>query len=42
LVEIWANLRTGGWTLFVTRPDGTSCPVSSGQSFHVYAPEPNL
>jgi hypothetical protein len=33
LVEIFANLGTGSWTLLITRPGGSACVVSSGQDY---------
>ena len=40
-LETWANLATGTWTMFISRPDGTSCVVANGVLFRAYAPEPN-
>lgn len=40
IVETWANLETGSWTLLVTRPDGVSCVVASGQAFQVTGDAP--
>ena len=42
LIEVWANIQRGTWTLFYTRPDGLSCAVSSGSGFQAFAPGPNL
>ena len=36
LVEIWANTEedsTGSWTITVTRPNGVTCLIASGQAF---------
>jgi hypothetical protein len=33
LVETWANLDTGTWTITVTRPGGPTCLVASGQAY---------
>lgn len=33
LIEMWANLDTGGWTALVTHPEGMSCVVASGEHF---------
>jgi hypothetical protein len=33
LVETWANLDTGSWTITVTQPGGPTCLVASGQAF---------
>lgn len=33
LVEVFASLETGSWTITVTRPDGETCPIAWGQSF---------
>lgn len=37
LVETWANLATGTWTITVTQPGGPTCLVASGQSFELLA-----
>jgi hypothetical protein len=31
LVELFASLDTGTWTLVLTRPDGTACAIAAGQ-----------
>lgn len=31
LVEIYASDSTGSWTILLTRPDGTSCLLASGE-----------
>jgi len=33
VVEIWANLATGSWTITITAPDGPTCLVASGEAF---------
>lgn len=33
VVETFANLESGSWTLTVTRPDGVTCLVASGRGF---------
>lgn len=35
VLETWANLETGSWTVMITRPDGTTCMVASGTAFQV-------
>lgn len=37
LLEIWSSDKTGSFTVFITRPDGTSCLVSSGQNWNTVA-----
>ncbi|WP_299859954.1 hypothetical protein [uncultured Roseobacter sp.] len=34
LIEIWTSRRTGSFTIFITRPDGISCVVASGQDWY--------
>lgn len=34
LLEIWTSETTGSFTVLMTRPDGTSCVVSSGQNWN--------
>ena len=36
VVETWAS-DSGSWTILVTRPDGISCMVASGQNFEAVA-----
>lgn len=31
LLEVWASEETGSFTVFITRPDGVSCIVATGQ-----------
>jgi len=38
LLEIWSSPETGSFTVFITRPDGTSCVVASGQNWQSNAP----
>lgn len=33
VVEVFASLETGTWTITVTLPSGLTCLVASGQSF---------
>lgn len=33
VVEVFASLETGTWTITVTTPAGVTCLVASGQSF---------
>ena len=33
VVEVFASLETGTWTITVTLPDGTTCLVASGQAY---------
>lgn len=33
VVEVFASLETGTWTITVTLPNGLTCLVASGQSF---------
>jgi hypothetical protein len=37
LVETWANLDTGTWTISVTQPGSPTCLVASGQAFELLA-----
>lgn len=34
LIEVWASSETGSFTVFVTRPDGVSCIVATGQHWN--------
>ena len=34
LLEVWASGETGSFTVFVTRPDGVSCIVATGQHWN--------
>ena len=31
MIEIWSSAKTGSFTILLTRPNGISCIVSSGQ-----------
>lgn len=33
VVEVYASLETGTWTITVTLPNGLTCLVASGQAF---------
>ena len=33
VMEVFASLETGTWTITITSPSGTTCLVASGQSF---------
>lgn len=33
VVEVFASLETGTWTITVTSPNGVTCLVASGQSY---------
>lgn len=33
VVEVFASLETGSWTITVTRPGGPTCLVAAGQAF---------
>lgn len=35
LLEVWASGETGTFTVFITRPDGVSCIVATGQHWNV-------
>lgn len=37
VVEVFASDETGSWTITVTRPDGVTCLVASGQSYEAVA-----
>lgn len=38
LLEIWASDQTGSFTVFVTRPDGLSCVIATGQHWQDATP----
>lgn len=41
LIEIWSSTESGSWTILLTRPDGASCVLASGQNWlHNTAPTP--
>lgn len=33
LIELFASMDTGSWTITVTTPDGPTCLVAAGQAF---------
>ena len=33
IIETWANLETGSWTITITRPTGITCLVADGSAF---------
>lgn len=35
VVETFANLESGSWTVVVTRPNGVACLVASGKAFEL-------
>jgi len=35
LMEIFASLETGGWSVLVKEPTGRSCLVAAGQGFRI-------
>ena len=37
VVETFASLETGTWTITVTLPNGTTCLLAAGQSFETVA-----
>jgi len=37
MVEVFASLETGTWTITVTTPNGTTCLVAAGQAFEPLA-----
>lgn len=37
VVEVFASLETGTWTITVTRPGGPTCLVASGEAFQALA-----
>ena len=38
VIELWSSDATGSFTVFVTRADGLSCVVATGQNWHNNAP----
>jgi hypothetical protein len=38
VLEIYASETTGTWTILLTRPDGVSCLMASGQAWEQFAP----
>lgn len=42
VVEVFASLETGSWTITVTQPGGPTCLVASGEAFqHLAEPLPS-
>ncbi|SLN23109.1 hypothetical protein [Roseisalinus antarcticus] len=37
VIEVFASLETGTWTITVTEPGGPTCLVASGQAYQVLA-----
>lgn len=37
MVEVFASLQSGSWTITVTTPTGLTCLIASGQSFEPLA-----
>jgi len=37
VVEVYASLETGTWTITITLPDGMMCLVASGQAYEALA-----
>lgn len=37
VVEVFASLETGTWTIVITRAGGPSCLVASGEAFQIMA-----
>ncbi|WP_368185147.1 hypothetical protein [Aestuariibius sp. HNIBRBA575] len=37
VIEVFASLETGSWTITVTAPGGPTCMVASGQHFQALA-----
>jgi hypothetical protein len=37
VIEVYASLDTGTWTITVTMPDGRMCLVASGQAYEAVA-----
>lgn len=33
VLEVYANTQTGTWTIFISKPTGISCYISSGVAF---------
>lgn len=43
MVEVWANLSTGTWSIMATTPAGLMCFIASGGNFEaVAAPKPGV
>lgn len=39
VMELYASAETGSWTIAVTRPDGLTCLMASGQGFETMVAE---
>lgn len=39
VVEVFASQETGTWTITVTRPNGVTCLMASGQAYEALAEE---
>jgi hypothetical protein len=37
VMEVFASLTSGSWTITVTLPDGLTCLIASGQAFEAMA-----
>lgn len=33
IIEVWASAETGTWTILMSRPDGISCVMASGENW---------
>ena len=33
VIEVFASIKTGSWTITITTPDGMTCLVASGRSY---------
>jgi hypothetical protein len=42
LLEVYASLESGSWTITLTMPNGMMCLVAAGQSYEEYPVPPNL
>ena len=40
VVEVFASIETGTWTILVTHPNGLSCLVASGQAYEALTEAP--
>lgn len=38
IVEVWANTKTGTWTILRTTPDGFSCVIAAGEFWRSMTP----
>ncbi len=36
MLEIWSSDESGSFTVLITKPDGKSCVVASGQNWHSF------